>query len=1112
MSARRRIWRSARWVALSAVALFALGVTADAGLPSIVPVLGPPGALPPQPGTPAGPCHAVPSAPGTWSTLASVVGIPPQDAPSSAGTPVPEYQIAVNPWRPCEMFRADAADAVSRSLDGGRSWQIVFKDDESGYGIGAVNPAPFHARDLQVIGPHTVAIAESANGDGLVLSHDDGASWTLADGGLQGQPIMRVVQSPSDASTLYAVAVPPGTRNTAVDDLPGLYVSRDGGATWTGTTMPRVPDLGAWQVFPGALGEFPCGSYNASACDAYPQVQVDPADAARLWVMLPADDDNGQQGDVTGQTSVLLESTDFGQTWNLDSHLQSQYTQLLATYSRDLGTRLYAAKYDGSAAPLVSTDAGSTWAPIPVTASIADAAIVADPGDPDEMAYVGVTGGGAAAYGVRVRGFYSWDGFSTSASLPPGPAFLAPVQGAEPFDSPLVDGSGQDPTGATGAFGTVSGGYTTAGDLAVQADRLGTFYLAIDEFCYTSSGAPPCLPGARANTAARYQSQGYERISPPPPPPGARATSGGASGGSGQGSASPMMQQLKQCAIPLSAGGGEYGNLAFDGEALLYTQYGDTGPQPYTGVIHRMDPSTCAPLPDLTVQFDKNDLQEVANETREPDTALHPIIDTMTYDPNHDVLWLSLSSGSVPTFGNSAQGGTTGSGPDITGIFSATFPSGPLHARSFAVATLRFSKPHCSGNFGEGEDLFTYDFSDNTLWACDFVSNQSSGSASVCLPIDPLALCNHAAHGEASHLDAYGRQLRSCIDGADSGSNQLQQISNWVLGAPGHLFVQSEDDETIFDVVTSNCATANTFVHRKFGEPTGEDEQMACDSITFGQEAVAAGGAPTTKPTSAIWLRDAINNTVVAYAVPDAVCPYPTETHFIGPVHTGRGQVTSLCATLSRAGIPHPLGEEVLVFRVNGRSAGEGYTNNAGVACLKTFVALGGGTWPVTVSFAGTKEWYASGDTGALIVSVPSAPAFEPLPAILPPLAPPAQPPPQPLTNAAPNSNPIPNPAPQPQPQTQTQGQQQAQANVQAGLNAQEQEQVQPQAAMAMLPDQQGQELGYAMSTVSPDTRDSLLGLGLGAAFAASFAAGIAWVRRAPALALRRRERSRHRR
>ncbi len=401
--------------------------------------------------------------------------------------------------------------------------------------------------------------------------------------------------------------------------------------------------------------------------------------------------------------------------------------------------------------------------------------------------------------------------------------------------------------------------------------------------------------------------------------------------------------------------------------------------------------------------------------------------------------------------------------------------------------------------------MFAYDFSDDTIWGCDARPNNQPPPAPL-LPIDPLG-SGDPFTGIPAHLTLDGTQIPSC------DSTAFDQQATWVVGAPGQLYVQSEDDQTLFQVDSRTCAILRTMHHRNFGEPIAEDEQMACDSLSFGREAVDAGMSPLTKPTSVIWLRDANAGKIVAYALPQTSCPYPTETTVVPGPAVARGAVANLCALLSHRGVPAPVGREPLDFTLDGRYVGRGYTDRAGLACVATFVNLAAGTYPVTASFAGNDEYSPSHGAGTQNVNVPAILGNNP-PLLPPPVVSNGGPPPPPQqVNLQPgsNSNPATEPQTQVQSQQQAQGQSQAQANLQPGMVAQEQEQVQVQLAPAALPEEQ--QMGYAMSAANQDHTAQAMGLAGGAAFAAFVAAGVAWALRSPAAVLTRtRSRARRRR
>jgi hypothetical protein len=1047
------------------------------------PALGPPPDLPRQPGIAAPACTPPPSSPDSWTQVASFAG-----RAFGTGQPPgasPEQQLTIDPWQPCHMYRADTADTLQRSSDSGHTWQNVFHDDASGYRTLSTTPAPFHMQDVDPVAPGHVVLAESANGDGVVSSADAGAHWTLTDSGIGGEPVTRVVSG--GGGLLYAVTAPPPPTGPLAGGLYSMYVSRDGGASWSAGTLPRLPDLSSTDT--SGLGSLlvpvtnsstpPCGSGSLNPCTPPLQLQPDPGIPGHVYLMVPVNSNEANQ-------TLMFESNDAGQTWSPLAPISGQYTQLLVTRTASHGLRLYLVNYNpniyGQATdvPLRSDNDGKEWAPIPVDRNMGFVSLAADPANPDLMLYAGMIGGYVGSNTARSKAFVYWsyDGFDTSTPGAALPGFDMPF--------PLVP--------------ALVGAYSADSQIALQADRYGTFYVGLRDECIGDGKQPPCMPGAPRNTLGWYDRQSWWRYTPPTQPKprslfGSDSISQQAPPPSGT-----AMQELRDCKEPVSgsrAGGIDYGSLTFDGADLLYTQYGDMGPALYQGLIHRTNPQTCADDGTTIVTFDPADLQKVAQVTKEPDTAVHPYVDTLTYDPNHNVIWLSLASGNAPLVGNPANGGFFGAGPNVVGVFSATYVGGANGPRRNAVARLRFTKPHCSGNFGEGLDMFAYDFTDDTIWGCDARPSGQPPPPPLIpgLPVNPLG-GNDTFSGMTAHLHLDGSLIPSCE------STDYDQLATWVVGGRNRLYIQSEDDTTVFEADASTCKVLSVMHHRNFNEPLAEDEQMACDSITFGVEAVAAGSTPLTKPTSVIWLRDATAGAIVAYAVPDSSCPYPTVTTLAPPAPVMRGQVATLCATLVHRGVTRPLLNEPLDFTVAGHYAGRGYTDGGGVACTGTFVGLPAGTYPVTVAFGGNFEYLPSSDSGSVGVSVPAMPGENP-PVLPPALIPNGTSPPPPQQA---NPQPVTNPNPATQPQTQSQGQQQAQgqsqaqANLQPGFVAQEQEQVQVQVAPAALPDEQ--QLGYAMSSADQGNLEQAMGLAGGAALAVFVAAGVAWALRAPGAAL----------
>src|SRR5258708_32095383 len=89
--------------------------------------------------------------------------------------------------------------------------------------------------------------------------------------------------------------------------------------------------------------------------------------------------------------------------------------------------------------------------------------------------------------------------------------------------------------------------------------------------------------------------------------------------------------------------------------------------------------------------------------------------------------------------------------------------------------------------------------------------------------------------------------------------------SAFVVGSESAIYLQDEDDTTVRRIDQRTCAVTESFTHPAYGEGRLENDQMACDALTFGQ--------PAATPTSVLWIRDAPANVAQALAVPDRDCP-----------------------------------------------------------------------------------------------------------------------------------------------------------------------------------------------------------------------------------------------
>jgi photosystem II stability/assembly factor-like uncharacterized protein len=148
-------------------------------------------------------------------------------------------RIAVDPTDPNRVFVAALGHAygpneqrgVFRSLDGGRTWQrVLYRDANTGAIDLILDP-----QDLQTVyaalwqtrrPPWNIYPPAKGPGSGLYVSHDGGSTWTQVSGNgfpSKGLGRMGVGIAPSDHRRVYVIA------DAAKG---GLYRSDDGGATW----------------------------------------------------------------------------------------------------------------------------------------------------------------------------------------------------------------------------------------------------------------------------------------------------------------------------------------------------------------------------------------------------------------------------------------------------------------------------------------------------------------------------------------------------------------------------------------------------------------------------------------------------------------------------------------------------------------------------------------------------------------------------------------------------------------------------------------------------------------------------------------------------------------
>jgi photosystem II stability/assembly factor-like uncharacterized protein len=155
-------------------------------------------------------------------------------------------RIIVNPTNPnivfvCALGRTTGPQqerGVFRTTDGGKSWQrVLFVDPNtgcSGLSIDARNPTVLFAGMWQVE-MHTWAMFSGGPGSGLYVSRDGGATWSrIQSSGLPRSPLGKidVAVAPGDSRRVYALI--------QTSDQGSLWRSDDGGVNWRAVNWTRA--------------------------------------------------------------------------------------------------------------------------------------------------------------------------------------------------------------------------------------------------------------------------------------------------------------------------------------------------------------------------------------------------------------------------------------------------------------------------------------------------------------------------------------------------------------------------------------------------------------------------------------------------------------------------------------------------------------------------------------------------------------------------------------------------------------------------------------------------------------------------------------------------------
>ena len=264
--------------------------------------------------------------------------------------------VAGEPGNSNVIYAGAASGGIFKSTDGGHHWQPLF-DKQPAASIGALAVAPSDVNVIWAGTGETFIRSNISIGNGIYKSTDGGATWQHMGLDKTGR-IGRIVVHPANPDIVYVAAL--GTCYGPQQER-GVYKTTDGGLTWqrvlfvdanTGAadiamdpTNPRILLAGMWQIemktWVRKSGGPGSGLYLSKDGGAtWQQLKgsgLPPAPWGKIGVGIAASDPDRMyalietaQHDFAG---VLFRSDNGGRTWQLISHDQ-EYTQRPHYYTR----------------------------------------------------------------------------------------------------------------------------------------------------------------------------------------------------------------------------------------------------------------------------------------------------------------------------------------------------------------------------------------------------------------------------------------------------------------------------------------------------------------------------------------------------------------------------------------------------------------------------------------------------------------------------------------------------------------------------------------------------------------------------------------------------------
>lgn len=267
------------------------------------------------------------------------------------------------------VYIGAAAGGVWKTTNGGLNWQPIF-DEVGTQPIGAVTLDPSNPDAVWVgTGDKNGGGCAGYFGLGVYLSQDGGATWSARNGGGSTAMPLAVVNAvavqPTDANVVLAGGAGSCNASGSLQN-PGVYRSADRGLTWTKVLSINVEDLvfvpGTTTVYASAIGAGVYKSTDGGATWANSGTGLN-ASGTRMRVALSPSNSSVLYALVG---SRLYRSDNGGGTWTQKNSSacegQCTYNQTLAVHPTDPNTILV-----GSIRFARSTDGGTTLTPLTST-------------------------------------------------------------------------------------------------------------------------------------------------------------------------------------------------------------------------------------------------------------------------------------------------------------------------------------------------------------------------------------------------------------------------------------------------------------------------------------------------------------------------------------------------------------------------------------------------------------------------------------------------------------------------------------------------------------------------------------------------------------------------